>query len=80
MVHGICFRTKNIISGKANDIDKLDIKVGDTGHTLSSIRPSGIASIRNQRIEVHSEGTFIESGTDIQVHSITKNKIYIKIK
>ncbi|MDC0579451.1 hypothetical protein OAP11_01675 [Bacteroidia bacterium] len=74
------FSNKEIISGKANDIDKLDIKVGYTGHTLSSIRPSGIASIRNQRIEVHSEGTFIESGTDIQVHSITKNKIYIKIK
>lgn len=73
------FSNKEIITGKANDIKSLEIEVGDTGKTISAIRPSGIAHVKSQRIEVHSEGSFIPSGTEIVVEKIVNNKIYIKI-
>jgi membrane-bound ClpP family serine protease len=74
------FSNKETISGKANDIQELEIKIGDTGKTISALRPSGIADINNQRVEVHSEGSFIPSGAEVQVNKIIKNKIYIKIQ
>jgi len=73
------FSNKEIITGKANDIKSLEIEVGDTGKTISAIRPSGIAHVKSQRMEVHSEGSFIPSGTEIVVEKIVNNKIYIKI-
>lgn len=73
------FSNKEIITGKANDIKSLEIEVGDTGKTISAIRPSGIAHVKSQRTEVHSEGSFIPSGTEIVVEKIVNNKIYIKI-
>jgi membrane-bound ClpP family serine protease len=74
------FSNKETISGKANDIQELKIKIGDTGKTISALRPSGIADINNQRVEVHSEGSFIPSGAEVEVNKIIKNKIYIKIQ
>tara|TARA_B100001093_G_scaffold137258_1_gene129753 strand:+ start:1566 stop:2027 length:462 start_codon:yes stop_codon:yes gene_type:complete len=74
------FSNKETISGKANDIQELEIKIGDTGKTISALRPSGIADINNQRVEVHSEGSFIPSGAEVEVNKIIKNKIYIKIQ
>ena len=73
------FSNKEIITGKANDIKSLEIEVGDTGKTISAIRPSSIAHVKSQRTEVHSEGSFIPSGTEIVVEKIVNNKIYIKI-
>lgn len=72
------FSNKETITGKANDIDKLEVHVGDKGKTISAIRPSGTAYIKSQRIEVHSEGNFIPSGVEIEVEKIDNNKIYIK--
>lgn len=74
------FSNKETISGKANDIQELEIKIGHTGKTISALRPSGIADINNQRVEVHSEGSFIPSGAEVEVNKIIKNKIYIKIQ
>jgi membrane-bound ClpP family serine protease len=74
------FSNKEIISGKANDIQELEVKIGDTGKTISALRPSGVADINNQRVEVHSEGSFIPSGAEVEVNKIIKNKIYIKIQ
>ena len=73
------FSNKETITGKANDIGQLEVQVGDTGKTISAIRPSGIALVKSQRIEVHSEGSFIPSGAEIEIEKIDNNKIYIKI-
>lgn len=72
------FSNKEVISAKANDIDKVDIEVGDTGQAMSAIRPSGSAKIKDKRVEVHSEGDFIESGQPVEVVKIHQHKIYIK--
>ena len=46
------FAIADVIDGKANNIDKLTINVGDLGETISAIRPAGSAIIGGQKMEV----------------------------
>jgi len=41
--------------------------VGKSGVTLSTLRPSGIADIEGQRVDVMATGAFIEKGTHVRV-------------
>jgi len=41
------FAIEEVIDGKANNIHELSIEVGDTGKTLSALRPAGTALINN---------------------------------
>ncbi len=53
------FAIAGVIDGKANNIDKLTINVGDIGETISAIRPAGSAIIGGRKVEVHTEGKSI---------------------
>ncbi len=69
--------TKNIDS-KVNEVDITEVEVGEKGITQSALRPNGKAIIRNNRLEVFSVGDFIDPHTEIQVHKIEGNKIWVK--
>jgi membrane-bound serine protease (ClpP class) len=48
------------------------------GVALSYLRPSGTATIGNQRVDVISEGDFIEKGQPLKVVKIEGNRILVQ--
>jgi hypothetical protein len=52
--------------------------LGRTGTVLAPLRPAGIAEIDGARIDVVSEGGFIEAGTPITVIRVDGNRIVVR--
>ena len=71
---------KTTVDGKMDQLDGLDIKVGDTGSTVSRLAPSGKAIINNDIVEVHTYGEFIDQEIEITVISVKDNKIIVTTK
>jgi membrane-bound serine protease (ClpP class) len=52
--------------------------LGAVGKSLSPLRPAGIADIAGQRVDVVSEGEFIDPGQDIEVVREEGNRVVVK--
>jgi membrane-bound serine protease (ClpP class) len=52
--------------------------VGRTGIAVSSLRPAGIADIEGSRLDVVSDGAFIEAGSAIDVTRVDGNRIVVR--
>jgi membrane-bound serine protease (ClpP class) len=52
--------------------------LGQSGTALSPLRPSGIADIDGERVDVVSDGDFIESGSAIRVTRVDGNRIVVR--
>lgn len=52
--------------------------LGQTGNTLSPLHPAGIADIAGRRLDVISEGEFIESGAPIEVIKVDSGRIVVR--
>jgi membrane-bound serine protease (ClpP class) len=53
---------------------------GKGGIAVSSLRPSGIADVEGERVDVVSDGEFIEAGAQIVVSRIDGNRIVVRRK
>lgn len=51
---------------------------GHTGVALSPLRPAGIAEIDGTRLDVVSDGGFIDAGTSIEVTRVEGNRIVVR--
>lgn len=47
------------------------------GVAVSNLRPSGIAKIADERVDVITEGDFVEKGTRIKVIKVTANRVIV---
>jgi membrane-bound serine protease (ClpP class) len=52
--------------------------LGKSGTALSPLRPAGIAEIEGERVDVVSEGEFIDSGAPIVVTRVDGNRIVVR--
>jgi membrane-bound serine protease (ClpP class) len=52
--------------------------VGQTGTALSHLRPSGSAVINGQRVDVVTEGSMIEKGSDIKVVAVEGLRVVVR--
>jgi membrane-bound serine protease (ClpP class) len=52
--------------------------LGRTGTALSPLRPAGIADIDGTRVDVVSDGGFIDTGTHIEVTRVDGNRIVVR--
>jgi membrane-bound serine protease (ClpP class) len=52
--------------------------LGRTGTALSPLRPAGIADIDGTRVDVVSDGGFIDTGTPIEVTRVDGNRIVVR--
>jgi membrane-bound serine protease (ClpP class) len=52
--------------------------LGRTGTTLSPLRPAGIAEIEGTRIDVVSDGSFVEANAVIEVTRVDGNRIVVR--
>ncbi len=53
--------------------------LGKTGVAVSPLRPTGIAEIDGERIEVVTEGEFISSGSDIRVVAMDRRRYFVRL-
>ena len=60
----------------APDSDRATL--GHTGTTVSPLRPAGIADIDGRRVDVVSDGGFIEAGVAIEVTRVDGNRIVVR--
>ena len=54
--------------------------LGMAGRTVTDLRPSGVAIIHGQRIDVVTRGEYLEKETDIVVMAVRGNQIIVKQK
>lgn len=54
--------------------------LGMEGRTVTDLRPSGVANINQQRIDVVTRGEYLEKETDIVVTAVRGNQIVVKQK
>jgi len=71
---------KTEVDGRVNEIDTNNIKVGDSGVSVSRLAPSGKALFNNEYYEVHTNGEFIDQETNILVTHFLDNKVFVKRK
>lgn len=63
--------------GYASPPDADRRRLGRAGITLSPLRPAGVAEIDGARVDVVSEGAFIEAGTAIEVTRVDGNRVVV---
>jgi membrane-bound serine protease (ClpP class) len=54
------------------------LRLGLTGTALSPLRPAGLADIGGARVDVVSDGSFIEAGATIEVTRVDGNRIVVR--
>ena len=72
------FSLKGSIKGTFNEDFKMDLKVGDVGQTISSLKPIGKALFNDQEVEVRSNGDFIKENVPVEILRIESTKIFVK--
>jgi len=65
-------------SGKGVESKDLIPLIGKAGETRSDLRPAGIAMVDDQRIDVVSDGGFIEKGESIKVIAVDGPRVVVE--
>lgn len=52
--------------------------LGTAGKTVTELRPAGAAELNGERVDVVSQGEFIEPGVDVEVIEVSGNRIVVK--
>lgn len=63
--------------GVVSQAPGLDAYLNKTGQTLTPLRPSGMAMIDNLRLDVVTDGEFIDAGVQVQVTGVTGNQVIV---
>lgn len=69
----------DVLDGKMNTFDIL-IQPGDEGISISRLVPTGKALIRDQYVEVRTNGDFVDENVQVIITKIEDNKIYVRKK
>jgi membrane-bound ClpP family serine protease len=72
------FALNNKINSRVNDERRFLLHVGETGHTLSALRPAGKAEFGNHVVDVHTLGNFVDVGRPVRVIRIDHNKVFVE--
>lgn len=68
------------IDSKVNVLENVSVGVGDEGTAFNVLRPNGMATFGDDRLEVYSIGEYIDAGTPVVVTKVTHDRIYVKQK
>ena len=71
------FSLEDEVTGKVN-LTNTSLSVGDTGKTISVLRPSGEVLFGHQSVEVSTLGGFVDPNTEVKIISIDHNKIFVE--
>ncbi|MFO8074331.1 MAG: NfeD family protein [Polyangia bacterium] len=68
---------ENLDRGHGTQSEELAALVGSRGTASTDLRPAGIAKLGDQRVDVVSEGGFVERGTAIEVVAVSGPRIVV---
>jgi membrane-bound ClpP family serine protease len=63
---------------KVNEDFKYDLKIGDKGKTISTLKPIGKAIFNDSVLEVRSKGNYIDENVEIEIERIDSTRIFVK--
>ena len=63
---------------RVNDEFQHTLAVGETGKTISALRPQGTATFSERRYEVQTNGEFIAPNTTVRIIKLKYNKITVE--
>ena len=66
--------------GKGTIAEELSGLKGHSGTAVTALRPAGIARIGTQRVDVISEGSYIDAGTPIEVVLVEGPRVVVREK
>ena len=71
----------NEVSTRSDDAETNDLNyfIGRTGAAHTPLRPAGIADLDGVRLNVVTEGDYIESGTPVRVVRVDGNRIVVAV-
>ncbi len=72
------FSLKSTSESRVNEDDVFNFQVGETGKTISDLKPIGKAEIFGKIYEVRSKGDWIGTGQQIKVTKIDHKRIFVE--
>jgi membrane-bound ClpP family serine protease len=72
------FALKSSIDSKVNEGELKELRPGQEGTAVSTLRPVGKAELAGKTYEVRTNGEYIESGTRIRIIRISSNQILVE--
>lgn len=64
-------------NGAVSQRAELDLLIGATGPAATDLRPSGMARINGQRVDVVTGGGYVEAGTTVRVRAVEGNQVIV---
>ncbi|MEM1270497.1 MAG: NfeD family protein [Bacteroidota bacterium] len=53
--------------------------LGQLGKAITPLRPTGVAEIAGERVEVVTEGAFIASGSEVKVVALDRRRLFVRL-
>jgi membrane-bound ClpP family serine protease len=69
---------KSAIKSKVNEGELEVLKVGETGLTISALRPMGKAEFHGKMYEVTSLTNYVEHGVQVKIIKLSSNQIIVE--
>lgn len=66
-------------SSRARESEHRAKYLGKTGTAVTPLRPTGVAEIAGERIEVVTEGEFIASGSRVRVVAMDRRRFFVRL-
>ena len=76
-------RKSELFLNESDDLYRMDdmqVFVGRTGKALSVLRPAGIGDFDGVRLNIVTEGSYIESGSDVEIIRVEGVRIVVRQK
>lgn len=74
------FSLNSSMEGRFNERLTTSLKVGDTGISVSTLRPFGKADFDSKIYEVRTTGKYVPPGQQLVITSINRNQIIVETK
>lgn len=79
LVRALILRTsQNSADGFQAAPQELAALAGQSGQSLSPLRPAGVALIDGQRVDVVTDGEFIEPETEVEVVAVEGSRVVVR--
>jgi membrane-bound ClpP family serine protease len=72
------FSLKSSIDSKVNEGETNLLQIGDTGISISTLRPFGKAEFKNRQYEVKTSGNYLDPGKQIRITQILLNQVIVE--
>lgn len=67
-------------AGYSSADSKLTPLLGKSGKSISYLRPSGLAEIEGERVDVVTGGEFLPRGTEVEVIEVSGNRVVVRAR